>query len=105
MRIKETHTSSGVEVLEDEVPKQGALAETGLPDDVQVLRPVLGMQQNKLGLVRDPIRAGADGDGSLVHGIGRRPTSLPLPMGSQCPPSREDRSKPVPGGPAVRPQS
>lgn len=44
MRIKETHTSPGVEVLEDEVPEQGALAEPRLPDDVEVLRPVLGVQ-------------------------------------------------------------
>jgi hypothetical protein len=93
MRIKETHTSPGVEVLEDEIPKQGALAESRLPNDIQVLRPVLGMKQHELGLVRDPIRAGADRDGGVIHGI-RRPTSLPLPMGSQCPPTREDRSNP-----------
>ena len=44
MRIKETHTSPGIEVLEDEVPEEGALAESRLPDDIQVLRPVLGMK-------------------------------------------------------------
>jgi hypothetical protein len=63
------------------------------------------MQQNKLRIIRNPKRAGADRNRGLVHRGGRRPTSLPLPMGSQCPPQREDRSKPVPGGPAVRPQN
>src|SRR5215208_1331024 len=90
MRIKETHTSPGIEVLEDEVPQERALAESRFPDDIQVLRPVLGMQQNKLRVIRNPIRAGADCDGGLIHGIGRRPTSLPLPMGSQCPPHEEE---------------
>jgi hypothetical protein len=104
MRIKETHTSPGVEVLKDKVPKEGALAQASLPDDIQVLRPVFRVEQHEFGLVRDPIRAGADSDRGVFHRE-RRPTSLPLPMGSQCPPHREDRSKPVPGGPAVRPQN
>jgi hypothetical protein len=53
MRIKETHTSPGIEVLEDEIPKEGALAESCVSDHVEVLRPVLGRKQNKLLLVRD----------------------------------------------------
>ncbi len=34
MRIKESDAPAGVEVLDDEVPKQGALAETRFPHDV-----------------------------------------------------------------------
>ena len=44
MRIKETHTSPGVEILEDEISEERALAEARLPDDIQVLRPVLGIK-------------------------------------------------------------
>src|SRR5688572_4228152 len=81
MRIEETHTSPGVEVLKDEVPKEGALAEASLADDVEVLRPVLGVKQNKLRLIRNPIRAGADADWSLIHGKGARPL-FPSPWGA-----------------------
>lgn len=80
MRIKETHTSPGVEVLDNEIPKQGALAESRLPDDVEVLRSVLGVKQNKLLLVRDPVGAGADRDGSVVH-MGRAPSPSSPPRG------------------------
>ena len=81
MRIKEPHTSPGIEVLEDEVPEQGTLAESRLPDDIQVLRPVLGMKEHKFGLVRDPERPGANGDRGVVHGKGARPL-FPSPWGA-----------------------
>ena len=83
MRIKETHTSPGIEVLEDEVPKQGALPRASLPDDVQVLRPVLGMQQNKLRVIRNPERPGADRDGGLVHRGGSARPLFPSPWGAR----------------------
>lgn len=74
MGVKEPHASPGIEVLEDEIAKQGALAKTSLPDDIQVLRPVLGREQDELRIVRNPERAGTDADRSLVHGRkGARP--------------------------------
>src|SRR5258708_5050914 len=77
MRIKEAHTPPGIEVLEDEVAKQGALAEPGLPDHIEMLRPVFGCQKDKLLLVRDPVRAGADRDGGVVHGKSGAPPLFP----------------------------
>lgn len=104
MRIKETHTSPGIEVLEDEVPKEGALPQASFPDDIQVLRPVLGMKEHELGLVRDPEGTGADGNRGVVH-MGRAPDLSSPPHGEPVSSLKGGPLKPVPGGPAVRPQS
>src|SRR5579863_358907 len=48
-----------------------------------MLRPVLGREKHELLLVRDPIGAGADGNGGLIHRECCALPPFPSPSGSQ----------------------
>lgn len=54
MGIEEPHAAAGIEILEDEIPEKGALAESCLPDDVEVARPIFGCEKHKPGVQGSP---------------------------------------------------
>ena len=95
MGIKETHTSPGGEVLEDEVPEKGALPQAGLPDHVEMARPVLGREKHEPGVVRPPEGAGSDAERRVAHGERVRPSPLPLPIGEPGAHPEEEPQGPV----------